>query len=92
MAIEAVGADSAQKIKKTIGDGVKYLQEIETFKLNIKDIKDALKDLIASAAEETEIDKKMLNDAVKMAFEHSFDEKLEYIEDVGQLLELSGQK
>jgi hypothetical protein len=89
MDLNNLSAEHKARIKNTINEGIQTMQEI-------KDLREGMNDLLSSVAEDLNIPKKELNNAVKLGFKKSqrtsvIEEEKESLDLVEALLNIAGR-
>lgn len=88
MTLGVIGAGEKVRLASLINEGVQTLNDILA-------LRDALKDTVDTVSEEMEIDKKVLNDAIKTAHKSSqnknpIEDRREALDEVEQVLMAAG--
>ena len=73
------------KLTHVIEEGMKVLQDVQ-------DLREGLKDLVKSVAEELDVKPALINKAIKTAYKRNLDEQQNNLSEVEELLETTGKK
>ena len=85
MSIESLSSEQNAKLKHVFDVGVKTL-------LEIKDLREGLRDTVKAVAEELVIEVKDLNKAIRVALKENITEEREQVDNVEHLLQLVGRR
>lgn len=85
MALETLNDEGKRKLKQIIDEGIRIYQEID-------DLKIGLKDTVKNISEELSIKPKVLNAAIRAAYKDTLDEQKETVNDIEEMLYLTGNR
>lgn len=91
MPLTQLTEEQQAQLRGFMTEGKQALQQMDTMKDQMKDIRAGLKETTKHFATLFDCDEKTLSQALKMAYEDSYREFAEYADDVQFLLERSGQ-
>lgn len=85
MSISALTDVDRNKLKAVVKEGVRVTQEVS-------DLKGSLKDMVKAVADELSLEARDINSAIAAAFKGSFDDKRESVDNVEEILVITGHR
>lgn len=85
MSISALTDVDRNKLKAVVKEGVRVTQEVA-------DLKGSLKDMVKAVADELSLEARDINLAIGAAFKGSFDDKRESVDNVEEILVITGHR
>lgn len=85
MSLDTLSNEDKMKLKRVVDEGVKLLQEID-------DLKGGMKDTVKAVADDLNIKPAIINRAIRAALKANIDQTVEEVNDVEEVLTLTGHR